>query len=145
MRRLLFSLALGLCLGAARADDSDADRQAAVDRYLKVQPAQKMVADMTLEMAKQVPEAQRSQFIADMRELMGVATVEAITRRAMVKTFSVAEIDALTAFYSSQHGASVMAKFGQYMGHAMPELMLEVQRAAELMQQRRQAAQPAKP
>lgn len=138
-------LAFLLSLGAAQANDADAAKLAAIDRYLKVQPTQRMVDDMAREMAKQVPEAQRAQFSAEMRELLNVQTLEGITRRAMVKTFSVEEIDALAAFYASRHGASVMAKFGAYMGSAMPEILQEVQRAAQVMQQRRQAAQPSKP
>jgi Uncharacterized protein conserved in bacteria (DUF2059) len=64
-----------------------------------------------------------------MRQFVRIDEIEKIARRAMLKTFTAQELNALADFYSSPHGASTMKKFGVYMGDVMPSLMQEIQRA----------------
>ncbi len=121
----------------ALAQGPGASKQAAVERYLRAVPMRKMMEDTYAEMAKQMPAASRAQFVADMRAIVKVEKLEQIAKAAMMKTFTVEEINALADFYSSKHGASAMAKFGAYMGEVMPPLMQEVQRAVQELQSKK--------
>ena len=121
----------------AIADDSQAARQAAVNRYLKIVPMRKMLEDSYTEIAKQIPKEKQEQFLSDMRSIVDADKIEGIARRAMVKTFTVDELNALSDFYGSKNGASAMRKFGPYMGEVMPPLMQEIQRAITQLQARK--------
>jgi hypothetical protein len=123
---------------SAFAQTADADKQAAVARYLRAVPMSKMMEDTYSQMAKQLPADKQAQFLSDMRSLVKAERIEQIASAAMVKTFTVEELNALADFYSSKNGASAMAKFGAYMGEVMPPLMQEVQRAVQEIQQRAQ-------
>jgi len=94
----------------------------------------KMMEDTYVQLAKQVPQDKQAQFIADMRKVVKAERVEQIAKGAMLRTFTLAELNALADFYSSEHGASAMAKFGAYMGEVMPPLMQEIQRAVQDLQ-----------
>ena len=113
------------------AQAKDPDKLAAVDRYLRAVPMSKMMEDMYAEMAKQLPPEKRQEFITGMRKAINIPRVEEIARDAMIKTFSAEELNALADFYSSKYGASAMAKFGTYMGEAMPRIMKEVMASVE--------------
>jgi len=135
------ALVSALCLGAALAtpvfaQSPEADKQAAIDRYLRAVPMNRMMDDMYAEMAKQLPAEKRNQFLSDMHSVIKTERIEQIARAAMLKTFTVDELNALADFYSSRHGASAMAKFGVYMGEVMPPLMQEIQRAMQEVQAR---------
>lgn len=129
------ALAAGL-LAPAHAQSSDAEKQAAVERYLRAVPMRKLMEESYVQFAKQVPPDRQAQFISDMREFSNVERVEEIAKEAMLRTFSLEELNALADFYSSQHGASAMAKFGAYMGEVMPPLMQEMERALQAIRTR---------
>ena len=129
----VIALATGL-LSPAHAQSNEADKQAAVERYLRAVPMSKMMEDTYVQLAKQVPQDKQAQFIADMRKVVKAERVEQIAKGAMLRTFTLEELNALADFYSSEHGASAMAKFGAYMGEVMPPLMQEIQRAVQDLQ-----------
>lgn len=138
-KSLAFSLSVLLCVAmgtSASAQGTDSDKQAAMERYLKVVPISKMMDDTYAQIARQLPPERRAQFIAELQSLITAERVEQIARSAMLKTFSTDEFNALADFYTSRHGASAMAKFGAYMGEVMPPLMQEVQRAMQELQSR---------
>ena len=85
----------------AIADDSQAARQAAVNRYLKIVQMRKMLED-SAEIAKQIPKEKQEQFLSDMRSIVDADKIEGIARRAMVKTFTVDELNALSDFYGQK-------------------------------------------
>jgi hypothetical protein len=118
----------------ALAQDTQETRQAAMERYLRAVPIAKVMEDTYLEMAKQVPPERRDEFVSAMRKHISVEKMEEIARRAMLKTFTTDEMNALADFYSSEHGASAMRKFGAYMSDVMPPLTQEVQRAVQELQ-----------
>lgn len=141
-KRPLIALALTALMltPLAHAQGAEAARQAAADRYLRAVPTAKMVNDTIAQLALQLPPEQRQKFAADLRVMIDVRKLEKISRDAMVKTFSVDELNALADFYESRHGASAMAKFGAYMGEVMPPMMREIQAGVERVQ-----AQPSGP
>lgn len=126
-------LAFVLCFAATAtfAQDNASSRQAAADRYLKVVPMSKMLDDAYAEIAKQVPQDQRAQVVAQMKEIVRVDVLERITRDSMVNTFTTDELNALANFYGSPNGASAMKKFGIYMGQVIPAIQQEIQRAIQ--------------
>src|SRR5690606_15949089 len=100
--------------------DDVAARKAAVDRYLAVVPMSTMLEDTFSELAKQLPENQRADFISKMRSLVRADRVERIARDAMLRVFTADELNALADFYGSKHGSSAMKKFGVYMAELLP-------------------------
>jgi hypothetical protein len=138
--RVLLVIAAALQVAAANANENDAARAAALERYLKAVPVSKMMDGTIVDMAAKLPADQREHFIASMRRAINGPRVEQITRAAMLKTFTADEMNALADFYTSAHGASAMRKFSAYMSELMPPLAGEVQRAArEIMEQQRKS------
>ncbi len=54
---------------------------------------------------------------------------------AMTATFTVEEIEALTQFYSTPEGRSVMEKMSTYMAEVQPVIMKEVRRSMKQVMQ----------
>jgi hypothetical protein len=117
--------------GAAQSPDTLEARQQAVRRHLAAVPIEGMLDDMINTLAGQIPEARRPEFIALMKKMVGPDTVRAMTMEAMPRHFTVAEIEAMTTFYGSPEGKSIMKKFGPYMGDLMPRVQAEVLRALQ--------------
>lgn len=130
----LLATVLAVAATSVRAQAAEADKQAAMERYLRAVPMTKMMDDTYTQMAKQVPAELRPRFIADMRSVIRIDRIEQLARSAMLKTFTADELNALADFYSSKHGASAMSKFGVYMADIMPPLMQEIQRAVQELQ-----------
>ena len=124
-------LSCSLAAQSAHAQDGPKEREIAANRYLSVVPMAKLMEDMTAEMANQLPIERRQAFIDQMRGLVRVDALERIARDAMVRTFTVDELNALADFYGSKYGTSAMKKFGAYLQLVMPALVQEMQRAAQ--------------
>ena len=90
-----------------------------MDRYLRAVPMANLMDDTYAQIAKQIPEDKRAQFLADMHSLIKIERLEQLARSARINTFTVEELNALADFYSSPNGASAMAKYGTYMGEIM--------------------------
>lgn len=133
IRHFMISLLLAstsVCMPAL-AQDTEATRQAAMERYLRAMPMAKMMEDTYSEMAKQLPPEHREDFMRLMRKHVIIDRIEAIAKKSMLKTFTTNELNALADFYLSEYGASGMRKFGAYMSDVMPALMQEIQRASQ--------------
>jgi hypothetical protein len=132
---LAFAIALGVFTappaGEAQSADTPAARRNAALQYLAAIPTQAMVDDMIETLAKQIPVARHDEFVGFMRKLTPFDKIAALTVEAMVKHFTVAEIEAMTTFYSSVEGKSIMKKTGVYMGEILPKIQAEVLRALE--------------
>ena len=134
LQHLLVTTALCATAPGALAQDSLERRQTAADRYLRIVPVARMLDDTFVEIAKQLPPDQRAQFIAQMKVAVRADMIERVSRQSMVKTFTADEINALADFYGSRNGASVMRKFGLYMGEVLPVLQQEIQQAMQQVQ-----------
>jgi len=125
-------LALILPLGsAAQSPDTPAARRDAALKYLAAVPSDAVVDEMIDAVAKQMPAARRDEFVRLMKKVTQLDKIKALTLEGMVKHFTVAEIDALTSFYSSAAGKAIMKKFGVYMGEILPGIQAEVLRALQ--------------
>ena len=128
-RALFQSLVLGFFLFSVQnifADDTKETRIQAAERYLAAVPISQLLEDTFREMSKSLPEAIREGFIAQMRIVVRADILEAATRASLVRHFTVDELNAMTEFYSSPHGASAMRKFGAYMADVMPAVQEEM-------------------
>ena len=81
-----------------------------------------MMIDIVQKMSIQIPVEARQMFIYLMTENLDLDQWTSIIRNAMVKHFTVEELQALNNFYSSPIGRSAMKKFFQYMADATPHL-----------------------
>ena len=128
-RALFQSLVLGFFLFSVQnilADDTKEARIQAAERYLAAVPISQLLEDTFREMSKSLPEAIRERFVAQMRIVVRADILEAATRASLVRHFTVDELNAMTEFYSSPHGASAMRKFGAYMADVMPAVQEEM-------------------
>lgn len=113
------------------AADSVELRTVAAERHIKAVPMDKIINDAFLEMANQLPEEKREGFIKDMYKIVRIDYMTNVSKDAMIKVFTADEINAMTDFYSSKEGISIVNKFGAYMGYVTPAIQGEIQRASE--------------
>jgi hypothetical protein len=115
----------------AAVPDTPSNRLAAAKRYLKAVPAEELVAGTIEQVASQLPQDRQEPFKAALRKVIKVERIEEITLQAVAKHFTVKEINALAAFYSSPEGRSISRKFGAYMADVMPAIQQELEEAIE--------------
>jgi uncharacterized protein len=127
-------VALSLMAQASGVPETEANRMAAAREYLAAVPLRPTMSEMIAEIARNTPqlsEADRPKFIAMMNELIPIEALERLSLQAMVRHFTVEELQMLTRFYGSPQGKSIMKKFPAYMGEIMPPLQEELLRAAQ--------------
>jgi hypothetical protein len=129
---LLLCLACGaFSVFAQVVPDTPANRLAAAKRYLKAVPPAGMVTDSIDRVVGQVPEERRAEFKQALDKVIKSDRIEKITLDAVVKHFTVKEINALTAFYASPEGRSITKKFGAYLADVTPAIQEELALAVE--------------
>ena len=111
--------------GAPVADNEE-NRLAAAKEYLKIAPTQDMLKDLTSSFAGKLPEPMQKKFNEVMASQALKDSTYQITFKALVKHFTVNELKAMTAFYSSPEGKSIRQKMMPYMGEVMPQVYQEV-------------------
>ena len=138
MKRIALVLAVSSLLvasGGAFAQDNQptAAKQAAVERYMRVVPLSQVLNDTYAGLAKQMPPGERDAFMTRMGRSIDIKALERITKAALLKHFTLEEINAMSDYQSSKYGASAMAKMGVYMADVMPAVTEEVQQAMQKM------------
>lgn len=133
-----FCLALFVCGAAftyAFAEEKPADtkenRLKAAQRYLKIVSMKALMDDVADGMAKGVPAEEGERIKKAFKEDLDIAALEKASTDAMVKHFSVGEIDALADFYGSPEGRSVMKKLGIYTAEVSQAMNAEIRRAIQ--------------
>ncbi len=106
--------------------DTPENRKAQAESYMKASSFEEMINDSIQEMAKQIPEAHRAEFISAMQKGIKIDALKQVAIESMTKHFTVKELQALTAFYGSPEGKSVMKKFGDYMADVLPAINEQV-------------------
>ena len=103
------------------AADTEAERMAAADRYLGAVPLRSLMSEMMdgVLNSGQLPVDQK-EFVAEFWVRMDIEGMEKSVTAAMVKHFTVRELDALADFYGSDTGQSILKKMGPYMAEVMP-------------------------
>ena len=99
--------------------------------YLEVNSIDEMMNQMIMEILKQIPEEGREVFLAIWKNVFDKNELKSVMSNTMCQTFSLEEINALTAFYASPEGKSVMKKMPKYMAELMPYIQTLNQRAIQ--------------
>lgn len=134
MKRILLALAATLFAHSLMAEDSPASRKEAAQMYVEEVPVKVMLKDVTQKMSATMNAEQRDQFTKIMNEV-NVEPIEEAMIDAMVSNFTVEEIEAMTEFYSTEVGRSILTKFGSYTAQVNPAIQQEIQRAAKAIKQ----------
>lgn len=116
--------------------DTQENRIAAARQYVRVAPLKNMIDDSVGEIAKNLPEDQRAQFVHLMTKVIRIELLEDSAVTSLVKHFTVSEINALAEFYGSPVGQSILKKLGKYMADVMPVIQREIIRAGNAIQEK---------
>ena len=127
---------------AAPVADNEANRTASAKQYLEVAPPQELLTDMTDKVVKILPENQRKMFLSVMQTKSLQDATYSISLNALVKHFTVNELKAMMAFYSTPEGKSIRPKLSIYMADIMPQISKEVVEALNQAEKEEQAKSP---
>lgn len=158
-----FALAAALLLSAPFAHAAP-PTEAQVDRLLEVMDTQKMMDGMLAQMEQATQQMGRSMLGPDataeqrakfekvmagqqavLREMLAADRLQPIYRSVYADVFTAEEVQAMTEFYSSPTGRSILDKMPQVMGRtmqAMQPLMREVMQQVQQSLQRELGAAP---
>lgn len=136
MKQLIVAVALllistSLYAKDVKIEDTAENRLSEANRYLNIMPPKDMLTDLVFKMSKQLPENKQKLFIDLMINNLDIDNFTKIMRDAMVNHFTAEELEALANFYDSPVGKSAMAKFGDYMAEAMPQIQVLMVDAAQ--------------
>jgi len=109
--------------------DTKDNRLREAKRYLKATQPEEMMEDMAKNMAQNIPESERQEFIDLMTKHLDMKSFEKLMTDSMIKHFTAEELKALADFYSSPVGKSAMKKFGAYTADIMPHIQVEIMKA----------------
>ena len=104
--RILFLALLPICLLASPGiggdlRDTPANRYQAAEAYLNVYPLDAMMDEITGEILEVMPQQYHETFREVMKDSMNRVNLKELTINAIVKHFTVEEINALAEFYGS--------------------------------------------
>jgi len=123
---LLLSAALLASAVPTHASDTKNDRIAATKEYLKAIPVENMAQGLTAEILKSVAPEQQAKAAETLKNALDPKFLEFVILLAMPKHFTTDEIKALTKFYASPEGASIMKKYGAYMADVLPAVQSRI-------------------
>ena len=111
--------------------DTPENRAKAVDEYLSVVPVKELVDEMTEKVAASIPENNREAFKSMLTKHFDLDALAAAEKQSMAKIFTVGELKAMTAYYSTPEGKSSVKKMGALMADLMPVIQAELKKAAQ--------------
>ena len=111
--------------------DNPENRATVAEGYMKAMPPKEMLQGLATRVSPNLPEKERKAFLEVMQSADLEKAVSRISMEGLVKTFTVGELNAMTAFYGSPEGQSAAKKFGSYMTGIMPQIQQEVKKAME--------------
>ncbi len=107
-------------------EDTPENRAKAASDYLKVASIEDLLNDVTEKVALQLPAPNRELFKSLMTKHIDKAALREATQRALTKYFTVDELQAMTSFYSTPQGKSILKKMGLYTAEVMPVIQSQV-------------------
>lgn len=115
--------AILLCAWVLFAGDTcSTDKMNAINEYLSVCSIDNMVDEMLVASLKNIPADKQAAFRRIWISTIDKGELYDATVKALCKTFTKDEISALTAFYSSPVGHSVLRKMSKYSTEILPYL-----------------------
>lgn len=128
MRLFLVFLLLGLFIPSvvmAEGDNLEARLKAARD-YERTYPASQMMDEMIAELKKNPAISGNPELIDQIVNSVDEKAITEQVVQAMAKHFSLAELQALSAFYETDEGQSILKKMPAYMADIAPLIQQEV-------------------
>lgn len=137
---LLLLLGIGLTLGCQRQGESELsstpdtheNRTAAARRYLALVPLDETLAEMAQQLAAQREPAQRAALVELLHREIRRPVLEAATLDMLVRHFTLAEIQALTAFNARPEARSIQRKLPAYTAALLPAIEVEIARVLSM-------------
>ena len=94
-----------------------------------IRPAREQVNDAIDRVAATLATSQQQVFKDTMRRVLDYRTIENISINAMAETFSVEELEAMVAYYSTPEAQSISEKYAQYEQQVSPEIVRMIDKA----------------
>ncbi len=113
----------------AQAEDLQQRKLDAAREYWKITGFSTMMDDTIIELAKNYPAEIREDFIRLMRLSVNYDNIEEIGIDGVAGVFTLAEIEALTEFYDSELGQSVLKKMPKFLAVIQPAIQAEMLRS----------------
>lgn len=111
------------------ATDTAADRRAAADRYLAALPTRVQIENLATLFADSATVGQREAVRHRILDGIRGEVLDKVTRDALVRNFTAAEIDALARFYATPAGQTIACKLPRYGAELMAPVQEELSRA----------------
>jgi hypothetical protein len=142
---LLVAMTAACTQSASSLHDNPENRTTMAKKYLEVMTPKELLQGVASRVVPTLPEDNRKVFT----EVMNREDVQQASYRIMldslVKNFTVAELNAMLAFYGSPDGQSAWKKFSPYMSEIMPPIQQEVRKAIAETQKQPETKEPAAP
>lgn len=142
---LLVAMTAACTQSTSSLPDNQENRTIVAKKFLEVMPPKEMLQGVVSKVAPTLPEQNRKIFT----EVMNREDIQQAAYRIMldslVKNFTVAELNAMLAFYGSPDGQSAWKKFNTYMNEIMPPIQQEVKKAIAESIKQPETKQPAAP
>lgn len=109
-----FVLVIGLAFVSTLSYGNELElKMKAADKYLETNPVGEMIDTMATNMIAKLPPKDHDMIIEITKEI-DTPYLEGVVRDALIKTYTLEEINAFTDFYGSGVGRSVYLKMGTY-------------------------------
>ena len=134
MKKIVLLIALSVISVISIANTQEncsKEKTEAIIEYLNVNSVDDLMGQVLIEIQKQIPSEKREVFTKIWESIFDRNELKEMMINSMCKYFTIKEIKALTKFYSSPEGKSVMEKMPQYMAELMPYLQVINQRAMQ--------------
>jgi hypothetical protein len=125
--------------------DNPENRLVVAKRFINIMPPKEMLHGMATRVVQNLPEKDRKVFLEVMSSKNMEEAANRITLNALVKNFTVGELNAMVAFYGSPEGQSAYKKFAHYMGEMMPQIQQEVKKEMAEAEKQQAPQEPQKP
>lgn len=125
--------------------DNPENRTAVAKRYLEVMAPKELLQGVGKRVTPTLPEGNRKIFNQVLESPEIDKAAYRIMLDALVKDFTAAELNAMTAFYGSPEGQSAWKKFSPYMDAIMPQIQQEVRTAVAEAHKQAEAKEPPTP
>ena len=118
-------------------DDTPENRLIQIERYLKAVPPKKLFEELSNDVSKNFPPAERLEFLSLTRDFIDVDVITDAMTASMLKHFTADELAAIADLYESPVGQSAMSKMGAYLAEVMPVIEAELVRAVDEFQKKK--------
>jgi hypothetical protein len=135
----------GQSQSAKALPDNPENRTVVAKQYLEVMPPKELLHEVATRVAPTLPEKNRKVFTDVMSSAAMEQAATKISLDGLVKYFTVAELNAMVAFYGSPTGKAAFKKFAPYMGEIMPQIQQEVRKAVEEANKAQGSQEPPTP